>query len=90
MRSNQLGLIGLHPNTENIIPEIATHWAFGADKKSMYFKLNPQARWSDGKPVTAQDFAYTIEFMRSEEIVAPWYNDYYTRDESQTGFALAS
>ena len=22
MRSNQLGLIGLHPNTENIIPEI--------------------------------------------------------------------
>ncbi len=80
LRSNQLGLIGLHPNTESIIPEIATHWAFGADKKSMYFKLNPKARWSDGKPVTAQDFAYTIEFMRSEEIVAPWYNDYYTRE----------
>ena len=80
MRSNQLGLIGIHPNTENIIPEIATHWAYGKDKKTMYFKLNPQARWSDGKPVTAQDFAYTIEFMRSEHIVAPWYNDYYTRE----------
>jgi microcin C transport system substrate-binding protein len=80
LRSNQLGLIGMHPNTENIIPEIATHWAYGADKKSMYFKLNPKARWSDGKPVTAQDFAYTVEFMRSEEIVAPWYNDYYTRE----------
>jgi len=80
MRSNQLSLIGLHPNTENIIPEIATHWAFGKDKKSMYFKINPNARWSDGKPVTAQDFAYTIEFMRSEYIVAPWYNDFYTRE----------
>jgi len=80
MRSNQLGLIGIHPNTESITPEIATHWAFGKDQKSMYFKLNPNARWSDGKPVTAQDFAYTIEFMRSEHIVAPWYNDYYTRE----------
>ena len=80
LRSNQLGLIGIHPNTENIIPELATHWAFGKDKKTMYFKLNPKARWSDGKPVTAHDFAYTMEFMRSEFIVAPFYNDYYTRE----------
>ena len=41
---NQLSLIGLHPNTLNIIPEIATHWAFDPDKKTMYFKLNPEAR----------------------------------------------
>jgi microcin C transport system substrate-binding protein len=80
LRSNQLGLIGIHPNTENIIPEIATHWAFGKDKKTMYFRLNPKARWSDGKPVTAHDFSYTLEFMRSKEIVAPWYNDYYTKE----------
>jgi microcin C transport system substrate-binding protein len=78
--SNQLGLIGIHPNTENIIPEIATHWAFDKDKKTMYFKLNKNARWSDGKPVTADDFCYTLEFMRSKEIVAPWYNDYYTKE----------
>ena len=50
---NQLSLTGLHPNTMNIIPELATHWAFGKDKKTMYFKLNPSARWSDGQPVTA-------------------------------------
>ena len=77
---NQLSLIGIHPNTLNIIPEIATHWAFGKDKKSMYFKINPLARWSDGKPVIAADFAYTLEFMRSKQIIAPWYNDYYTRE----------
>jgi microcin C transport system substrate-binding protein len=77
---NHLSLIGLHPNTMNVIPEIATHWAFGKDKKSMYFKLNKKARWSDGKPVTAHDFAYTLEFMRSKHIVAPWYNDYYTKE----------
>jgi len=77
---NQLSLIGIHPNTENITPELATHWAFDKDKKTMYFKLNPNAKWSDGKPVTAGDFAYTLEFMRSKHIVAPWYNDYYTQE----------
>jgi len=77
---NQLSLIGLHPNTLKIVPELATHWAFGKDRKSMYFKLNPDARWSDGTPVTAGDFAFTLEFMRSPHIVAPWYNDYYSKE----------
>lgn len=80
---NQLSLIGLHPNTLNIIPEIATHWAFGKDKKTMYFKLNKKACWSDGVPVTAADFAYTLDFMRSKHIVAPWYNDYYSKEIDQ-------
>ncbi|OQX24162.1 MAG: ABC transporter substrate-binding protein [Desulfobacteraceae bacterium IS3] len=77
---NQLSLIGIHPNTENIIPELATHWAFDKDKKTMYFKLNKDARWSDGKPVVADDFVYTLEFMRSKHIIEPWYNDYYTKE----------
>ena len=77
---NDLSLINIHPNTLNIIPELATHWAFGKDKKSMYFKLNPNARWSDGKPVIASDYAFTLEFMRSAHIVAPWYNDYFTQE----------
>ena len=77
---NQLSLVGIHPNTLNITPELATHWAFGKDKKTMYFKLNKEARWSDGELVTARDFAFTLEFMRSKHIVAPWYNDYYTKE----------
>ena len=77
---NQLSLTGIHPNTLKIVPELATHWAYGSDKKTMYFKLNPKARWSDGVPVTADDFAYTLEFMRSPHIVAPWYNDYYSKE----------
>jgi len=77
---NQLSLINIHPNTKNIIPELATHWAFGRDKKTMYFKLDRDAKWSDGYPVTAWDYVYTLTFMRSEHIVAPWYNDYYTRE----------
>ncbi len=77
---NQLSLINIHPDTGRIIPELATSWAFGRDKKTMYFKLNKKARWSDGVPVTAWDFAYTLKFMRSPYIMAPWYNNYYTKE----------
>ena len=77
---NQFPLVSIHPNTENLIPCLANQWAFGSDKRSMYFKLNRAAKWSDGKPVTAEDYLFTIEFMRSKFIVAPWYNDFYTKE----------
>lgn len=78
LRENTMSLVGQHPNTLNPIPALATHWAFGADGKSAYFKLDPDARWSDGVPITADDFVFSLEFMRSKYIVAPWYNNFYT------------
>jgi microcin C transport system substrate-binding protein len=78
LRSNNLSLVSLHPNTLNPIPELATHWAFDADGRTVYFKLDPTARWSDGVPVTADDYVFALQFMRSPFIVAPWYNNYYT------------
>ncbi|MCH7990628.1 MAG: hypothetical protein IID46_15920 [Planctomycetes bacterium] len=59
------------------IPALATHWAYGKNGKTIYYKLNPKARWSDGTPVTSHDFGFTLEFMRSKHIRAPWYNEYY-------------
>ena len=78
LRHNRMGLVTYHPHTRRPIPALATHWAFGADGRSIYYKLNPEARWSDGVPVTADDFVFSVQFHRSKEIVAPWYNNYYT------------
>ncbi|MBB3046459.1 microcin C transport system substrate-binding protein [Litorivivens lipolytica] len=78
LRANALGLVDFHPNTLNPIPMLATHWAFAEDGKTVYYRLDPRARWSDGEPVTADDYLYTLEFMRSEHIVAPWYNNHYS------------
>lgn len=78
MRANNLALTDIHPNTLNPIPQLASHWAFRGDGKTVFYKLDPTARWSDGKPVTAADYIYTLKFMRSSFIVAPWYNNYYT------------
>lgn len=77
MRANAPGLVDIHPNTLRPIPMLASHWAFDEDGKTVYYRLDPDARWSDGRPVTADDYLYTLEFMRSEHIVAPWYNNYY-------------
>ena len=78
INANQLGLVGMHPNTLEIIPQLATSWAYGKDGKTVFYKLDPAARWSDGQAVTADDFLFTLEFMRSPHINAPWYNNYYT------------
>ncbi|POP53798.1 ABC transporter substrate-binding protein [Zhongshania marina] len=78
MRANNMSLVGIHPNTRNPIPELATQWAFGDDGHSIYFRLDPDARWSDGTPVTADDYVFGLEFMRSKFILAPWYNNYFS------------
>ena len=73
-----MSLVQWHPNTRRPIPSLASHWAFDADGKTVYYRIDDDARWSDGVPVTAADFEFTRDFMRSKDIVAPWYNDYYT------------
>lgn len=78
VRANQFGPVSYHPQTGNPIPVLATHWAFGEDGRSIFYRLNPKARWSDGVPVTADDFVFAVQFLRSEQIVGPWYNNYYT------------
>jgi len=78
MRPNQMPAVALHPNTRRYVPMIAKYWAFDPDGKTVYYKINPKARWSDGNPVLADDFVFTLEFMRSRFIVAPWYNNNYT------------
>lgn len=77
-----LGLVDRHPNTDNWLPSIASSWAFGDDHKTVYFKLDPKATWSDGKPITADDFTFMIKMMRSKDIVDPWSNDFYTNEVS--------
>ena len=71
-------LVRRHPITYKWIPELANEWAYGKDNKSIYFRINPNAQWSDGKPITAEDFKFAVQLMRSKDIVAPWYNNYFT------------
>ena len=48
-------LLYLHPTTLEFIPGLATHWQISSDRLTYRFRINPNARWSDGMPVTADD-----------------------------------
>jgi oligopeptide transport system substrate-binding protein len=43
--------VDLHP-----VPGVATRWDVSPDQLTYTFHLRPEAKWSDGRPVTAQDF----------------------------------
>ncbi|QOW60576.1 extracellular solute-binding protein [Treponema pedis] len=75
-------LVGTSDETREFFPYAATHWAFGADNQTVYFKLNEHVKWSDGKPCTADDYVYMWkDFMLSPNLQAPWYNNYYKKLE---------
>lgn len=70
------GLVGRHPVTDNFIPMMATYWSVQEDQRTIYFRLDPDARFSDGESVTAEDYVFTWRMMQSEHIVDPFYNSY--------------
>lgn len=74
-------LVATNPETQEPMPYAATHWAFGADGRTVYFKLNEQAKWSDGVPCTADDFLFSWEFMQSPYLEDPWFSTYATHFE---------
>lgn len=69
-----------HPGSREfrLYPGIAEEWAISRADKKVYVRINPAARFSDGKPITTDDVMFTFYMMQSSHIVAPWYNDQYT------------
>ncbi|QAY96623.1 ABC transporter substrate-binding protein [Methylovirgula ligni] len=45
-------------------PQLATSWRISDDRKTYEFKLRPNLRWHDGKPLTSSDVAYSISSLR--------------------------
>lgn len=68
-----------HPNEAGkVYPGIAKQWAVDGATSTIYFRIDPDARWSDGRPITTDDFVFTFYFMRSPHLNEPWYNNYYS------------
>lgn len=79
-RSMTLGLVELHPNTGNYTPALATQWAFDPDGRTVYYRLDPAARWSDGEPVTADDYLFARNMLLSEYVIDPYAQNYLTEE----------
>jgi oligopeptide transport system substrate-binding protein len=51
----------------NVLPSLADNMRVSSDGLNYLFRLRQDARWSDGVPLTADDFAFTWMRMREQE-----------------------
>ncbi len=58
----------------NIIPGVAESWQT-KDNQTFTFKLRQNAKWSNGDPVTADDFVYALRRAVDPQLASPnvWY-----------------
>jgi oligopeptide transport system substrate-binding protein len=54
------GLLEYHPKTLEPIPGIAERWANNSDASEFVFFLRHNAKFSNGDPITAHDFVYSM------------------------------
>lgn len=64
-------LLSTHPLTNDFVPQLASHWMISPDKMTFRFRINPNARFADGKPVTAEDVVATWKLAMDETILEP-------------------
>lgn len=65
------GLVSPDPKTLEPVPAVAESWQISEDGRSYTFQLRSDARWSDGSPVTAEDFVFSWTRMLSPDLAAP-------------------
>lgn len=51
------------PSGTEILPDLATAWSSDDTGQEWTFDITPDARWSDGTPLTARDAAFTINMV---------------------------
>jgi microcin C transport system substrate-binding protein len=54
--------------------ELAEALKYPADYSSVSYRLHPEARWHDGKPVTVEDVIFSFNILKSQ---SPMFNFYY-------------
>ncbi|CAI0781800.1 Periplasmic oligopeptide-binding protein precursor [Serratia quinivorans] len=64
------GLVSTDANG-HVVAAAATNWE-NQDFKTWTFHLRPDAVWSDGSPVTAQDFVYSWQRLADPKIGSPY------------------
>ncbi|MBX2802007.1 MAG: hypothetical protein KTR31_30280 [Myxococcales bacterium] len=66
-----MGLLTMDPVTLEPVPSLATHWKISEDQLTYTYRINPAAKWSDGTPVTAQDWVATHKLRMDPTLLDP-------------------
>jgi microcin C transport system substrate-binding protein len=79
----EMPMVNFHPETMEMIPGLAKEWATSADGRTIYFRLDPEARYSDGVQIKAKDFLISVYLRVSDNIVNPYSKQYYRENIAQ-------
>ncbi|MBC7366726.1 MAG: ABC transporter permease subunit [Undibacterium sp.] len=60
-RLSYANLVRWSPRGYPLVPHVAKGWEVSADQKAFIFTLRRGMRWSDGHPLTSEDFRYWYE-----------------------------
>ena len=66
------GLVGYDPHDLHPIPGVAERWEISSDGLAYTLHLRGNARWSNGDPVTADDFVFSARRMLSPALGSPY------------------
>ncbi|MBF0442914.1 MAG: peptide ABC transporter substrate-binding protein, partial [Oligoflexales bacterium] len=66
------GLTSFDPITLDPIPAAAESWTISKDNLTYTFKLRPGLKWSDGKPITSEDFVYSWRRLLSPALASEY------------------
>lgn len=72
-------LVGYDMANQRFTPSLATHWRLFDDKMTMQFRIDPEARWADGREVTADDVVATIEHYQNPDRRDPLVSQYWDK-----------
>lgn len=56
--------------------DLAESWQISDDKKTFTFKLKPNLKWADGKPLTSADVLWTWQAVIDEKTSSPYASDF--------------
>ena len=69
------GLVTLDQNLK-VVPDIAKSWDVSSDRMVYTFHLREDVKFQDGRPVTAQDFKYSLERAANPATASPTADTY--------------
>lgn len=64
-------LVTLHSTRDEAVGVLASEWSISPDGKTYTFKIDPRARWSDGKAITAYDVQFYYDVIMDPKNLTP-------------------
>lgn len=66
------GLVRIDQRTGEVIPGVAESWEINDDASEFTFHLRKDVTWSDGTPLNANDFVYSISRVLDPEVASQY------------------